>query len=620
LWLLEGFNMKTPSKTLKLSLSVLVVLVVTRHAPIAVAQQTGTFMPVGNMSVPRSFHTATLLPNGKVLIVGGVFAPSGSPQLAAAELYDPVTRTFTPTGNVRTLRSSSSATLLNDGRVLIVGVDSAAGGVLQNSAELYDPATETFTKTGGTATNQIGGWANLLNSGKVLIAGGRIDSPVNGPARIAKPEVYDPATGTFTATGSFATTGGTFYVTGGPDVSAVSLLPDGRVLIAGELTSEVYDPVSGTFSLTSPMTTPCFGPGDQPMYIAGRTATLLKNGKVLLTGGEHEDCGRFANAELYDSVAGVFTPTGSMTRARDNHAALLLGDNTVFVSGGESQDPFGRGGFIFSGTSASAEAFNPDTGSFTVIGDMNARRAGHTATLLLDGTVLLTGGYGYGGIGVYLGNFSSAELYIPPVPVPAPIVTELQFDRTAAVAGSSYSAVVAGSNLTPQTFLDVLFTAPGSTSSLVALNWQTGITSNHDVPFAIARGNWTIKGVRPHQVETDHTGIFFPVSAMITVEDPQFVTPLQFDRTSVVAGFSFSAIMSGSNLTPQTFFDVLFTAPGSAASDVALNWQTGVVSNHDVPAGIVPGTWTINGVRPHRIESDHAGAFLPLSATITVLP
>jgi len=217
--------MKTPSKTLKLSLSVLVVLVVTRHAPIAVAQQTGTFMPVGNMSVPRSFHTATLLPNGKVLIVGGVFAPSGSPQLAAAELYDPVTRTFTPTGNVRTLRSSSSATLLNDGRVLIVGVDSAAGGVLQNSAELYDPATETFTKTGGTATNQIGGWAILLNSGKVLIAGGRIDSPVNGPARIANPEVYDPATGTFTATGPFATTGGTFYVTGGPDVSAARVRP-----------------------------------------------------------------------------------------------------------------------------------------------------------------------------------------------------------------------------------------------------------------------------------------------------------------------------------------------------------------------------------------------------------
>ena len=230
--------------------------------------------------------------------------------------------------------------------------------------------------------------AILLKTGKVLIAGG-VTSTCCTPAPVANPELYDPATDTFTLTGTFAGTGDGFFVTGGPNVSAAALLPDGRVLIAGEPISELYDPATGTFQLTGVMTTPCVL-GGHPMYIGGRTATPLANGLVLLTGGAHEDCGRFANAELYDVRTGTFTPTGSMTRARDNHAAALLPDGRVLITGGESHECSTRG-CVFSGTEASSEIFDPSSGSFTAVEAMSARRA--TSPPLANGTVLVTGGY-----------------------------------------------------------------------------------------------------------------------------------------------------------------------------------------------------------------------------------
>jgi FG-GAP-like repeat/Galactose oxidase, central domain len=360
--------------------------------PSTVMAQSGTFTATGNMTVARSFHSATLLDNGQVLIAG-----SGT-----ADIYEPQTGTFTALGN----HGSAIATPLADGRVLFIVKDSAG----KNTAEIFDPASRTFTTSGTSVTGQIGGYATLLPNGQVLVAGGFI--AVNSQNH-ANPELYDPATGTFSATGSFVTTGrASAYVAGGPDISAVVRLADGRVLFAGEPVSEVYDPVSGTFSLTGVMTTPC-GLGGRPDYIAGRTATLLTNGKVLLTGGEQEDCGRFADAEIYDPATGIFTATGKMSRARDNHAATLLSDGTVLITGGESQDCVG-GRCSFFGTTTSAEVYNPSTGTFTLAGAMLVGRGGQTATLLKNGAVLLAGGYGFAGIGQYLGQFASAELYNPP--------------------------------------------------------------------------------------------------------------------------------------------------------------------------------------------------------------
>jgi len=101
-------------------------------------------------------------------------------------------------------------------------------------------------------------------------------------------------------------------------------------------------------------------------------------------------------------------------------------------------------------------------------------------------------------------------------------------------------------------------------------------------------------------------------------EPAPVATSLQFDQSIVAAGFSYSANFSGVNLTDETFFDDRFTAPGSNDSAVAVNWQKGLAANHSVPAGITSGTWTINGVRAHKIETDHGGDFVGVSAMITV--
>lgn len=401
------------------SLAALMLLAVL-GAPCVWAQSTATFTAAGNMTTARSGHIATVLRDGTVLIVGG-----SRDRPASAEIYDPAAPTpgtFTATGDMTTARSGATATLLGDGTVLIVGGDRFTGSApLKSSAERYDPSTGTFTPTGDMVTVQIGGTATLLNNGKVLIAGGTTSLCCDAdPVSAANPELYDPSTGTFTLTGTFANAGAGPYVTGGPDVSAATLLPDGRVLIAGTPASELYDPVTGTFSLTGAMTTPCVI-GGRPTYIGGRTATLLTNGKVLVAGGTHEDCGRFANAELYDPATGTFTATGTMTRARNNHTATLLPDGTVLIAGGESQNCVARA-CTFSGTDASAEFYDPSTGTFAAVGNMTARRAGHTATGLKTGTVLIAGGYFYAGIGGGSCCFASAELYpAAGLAAPAPV-------------------------------------------------------------------------------------------------------------------------------------------------------------------------------------------------------
>jgi galactose oxidase-like protein len=490
-------------------MKVIALLISISYASLGIAQSigavyerpgsSGTFTAIGEMNAARSFHTATLLANGRVLIVGGA---------ASAELYDPNTGAFTLTGNTNTPLFVSSATLLDDGRVLIVG-RVADVKCFPNIAELYDPATGAFSKTGGTVTGQIGGWAIRLHDGRVLVAGGSLDCSESFPTPIANPEAYDPSTGTFVATGPFVSSGNLYY-TGGPDVSTVSLLPDGRVLIAGELNSEVYDPLTNTFSITSSMTTLCQGGSTPPQYISGRTSTPLADGKILLTGGEHEDCGRYATAELYEPSTEKFVPAGEMSRQRNNHSATLLPDGAVLIAGGEN-------GVGFPGTTTSVESYNPSTGRFEAVGNMMFPRAGHTATLLPNGTVLLTGGYGSPEIGFWLRPMPYAEIYAPPLPRTAPLVTELQLNRASVSIGSSFVANIAGSNLSSEIFFDIRFTAPGSNLAKVSLNWQTGLTSAHTVTAGAGPGVWTITGLRPHRFESDHTGNFFPVTAKITV-------------------------------------------------------------------------------------------------------
>ena len=279
---------------------------------------TGTFTATGDMTIARSEHTATLLPNGKVLIAGGRPAfkvDTISSSFPFAELYDPSLGTFTATGDMTLARSDHTATLLPDGRILIVGGSSDRPA----SAELYDPDSGTFTAT-GDMTAEWADTATLLPNGKVLISRGNPEGP---PPYLSSADLYDPSTGTFASA---------HYLTTNHSGPTANLLINGRVLIAGgdvgdgdggSYSAELYDPSTGTFGFTGSMTE------RRELH----TATVLADGTVLFTGGHALIS---ASAELYDPVTGRFGTTGGLPEARDMHTATLLAAGRVLISGGQT--------------------------------------------------------------------------------------------------------------------------------------------------------------------------------------------------------------------------------------------------------------------------------------------
>jgi hypothetical protein len=274
------------------------------------------FIAAGVPAVPnRTDSTATLLPNGKVLMVGGNNGNTFA--LTSAELYDPITTQFSPTGSLNFGRYFHTATLLPSGKVLITGGQTTDSNWL-NSAELYDPATGTFSITGSLNFPRGGHTATLLSDGTVLVAGGQT---IAG-GFLTDNEIYDPSSGTFSTTGSLAT---------GREFQTATLLANGSVLVAGGVdnvgsvaSAELYNVATKTFTSAGNLVTSRFF----------HTATLLVTGKVLFTGGVNTALGTLSSAEVYDPVAGSFTPAGNMTTARESHAAALMDNGQVLIYGG----------------------------------------------------------------------------------------------------------------------------------------------------------------------------------------------------------------------------------------------------------------------------------------------
>lgn len=275
----------------------------------------------GSMSTARASHTATLLQNGRVLVAGGV---NTFGDIITAEIYDPNTQSFSLTNNMLHVRPNHTATLLKDGRVLIAGGNT-------NTAEIYNPNSGAFVATANMTTSRSGHSATLLSDGTVLIAGGE-------------------ATGT----------------------------------------AEIFNPTNGAFTATA---------GTMTTVRSDHTATLLNNGLVLLTGG-FGSSSALASAELYDPSSGHFTATGSMAFTRTGQQATVLNDNTVLITGGVDPNP--------NTVAVTAEIYNPSTGTFSTSGNMVQGVFSHTATLLPNGQVLVAGGIVPNGVGVF-----TAGLYDP---------------------------------------------------------------------------------------------------------------------------------------------------------------------------------------------------------------
>jgi N-acetylneuraminic acid mutarotase len=349
----------------------------------------GTWSSTGTMISARDGHTATILTNGKILAAGGT---NNGVALTSAELYNPIAGTWASTGSMHVARTLAHAVLLSNGSVLVVGgcVNDCLSATTR-SAELYNPIAGTFTATGSMVQARAEFGVTLLANGQVLVAGGCTAYDANGCLAVTnKAEIYNPATGTWTATGALRAV---------RHAMTATRLASGKVLVAGGATaamdalnsSEIYDPVAKTWTLGLKMVT----------ARSDYASLMLGTGKVLFTGGENINGVSIKNAELYNPSTGTFTATGGMTATREEHTAVLLANGNVLVSGGNkktltTQTPL-----------ASAELYNPATGTWTATGSMSNARSGHTSTVLHNGNVVNAGGSDA------VNELSSAELYTP---------------------------------------------------------------------------------------------------------------------------------------------------------------------------------------------------------------
>ena len=345
-----------------------------------------TWTPVGDLNTARDNHTATRLPDGRVLVAGGW---TGTTHLASAEIFDPGSETFSPTADLNIARGSARSVLLPNGRVFITG------GIFLDSAEEYDPQTGSWTLAGTMSDPRSDPEIVLIGSGQVLVSGGYRDE-----GALASADLYTPLVTGWKATGA---------VVQPREGHTSTLLPDGQVLVAGGRTAdykaweftnldsaERYNPATNSWSLSGPIPA---APG------TGHTATRLQDGRVLVTGGDRFDGFRektHPDCALYDPATDTWAETGQMIGnlitdpqawdygvnwGRAGHTATLLEDGRILAAGGWMAIPD-----TYDYLSNTAELYDPATEIWTRTMDMYGERSNHTATRLQDGRVLVAGG------------------------------------------------------------------------------------------------------------------------------------------------------------------------------------------------------------------------------------
>ena len=332
---------------------------------VAGARGSGNFNKTGSMNVARDEHTATLLANGQVLVVGGL---SGWANVLAAEqtaeLYDPAKGKFTFTGNLNTGRYAHEAVGLPDGRVLVVGgIDTNFNTTA--SVELYNPATGRWTPTASMSSPRWNFNLVLLPNGLVLVGGG------NGYNAPNYAELYNPATGTWSPINT-------------PVFSSVAVLQDGKMLALVSGGADLFDPATDTWTATTPPPAPVLFSG------------LLPNGVA------------FCGDEFYDPSSAQWTTFGGPS-STGGFAILATGQvlaaGTVFHVNAQP--------YPITETGKAAQLWDPSTLAWTSTGNLNVSRVGQSMTLLLDGQVLAAGGESFDKSSGTLVPIASAELYTP---------------------------------------------------------------------------------------------------------------------------------------------------------------------------------------------------------------
>lgn len=522
----------------------------------------------GNLFHQTAGQTATLLNDGTVLIAGG--EDSADAVLNLAQIYSPSTGLFTATaGNMVDQHTLATATLLPDGTVLIAGGGATTGGGTQeDTAEIYNPTTGMFTATANNmSAGRSSATATLLNSGLVLIAGG------DGGGTSA--DLYNPATHTFTPTGALNVARS--------DATA-TLLQSGEVLVVGGLdttsgtgealsSAELYDPTAGTFTLlTATLAFPR----------ALHSATLLNDGQVLIAGGTSNVKSASTPPgyeELYDPTTQTFLQTGALNAPRIAHNALLLGDGNVLVIGGGAPDSLTG---VFDGDfppQATAEVYNPATGEFTFTANMNFSRGEFTATLLENGSVLAAGGEGD------ILFPAPAEIYTPTSAPPALVSIAVTPTAPSITAGNTQAFTATGTYSDTST-QNITSAVTWISSNTVAATIVSG-GANAGIATGVAAGTSTITAMLAGITSNSAT---LTVTAAATITPTVTVLPSTSSITTTQS-LSVTVTVSGGSGNPTPTGSVTLSSGSYTSAATSLVGGSAMIT---VPAGsLATGTDTL---------------------------